>query len=72
MSKGKLRNQILDNLPEEVEEIDILREYINDVVNDIEGRVNDALDCFCFSSIEDIYRITDARDALKELSDDLY
>ena len=66
MAKGKLRNEIIDECPEEFK--DTLKSWIDNLETEL-GYVLSKLDV---SSLDDLTNIIDAQNALDVIIDELY
>ena len=66
MKTGELRSSVMDNCPEDFEQ------ELKNFIDNIEGLVNDVLSLMEIDHIDDIGRLEDAHDELKDLSKGLY
>ena len=60
------RTEMLRDCPEEFED------ELSRILDNIESRVNDALNLLDIKSLSDLHQIEDAQDKLTSLSEDLY
>lgn len=67
------RSDLMTKLPTETEEISEFESDLNEFLNEIEGRVQDAYDKLgSIDSIQDLGNVEDAYDILGSLATDLY
>jgi len=60
------RKEMLEDCPEEFEE------KLIEIIDHIEGKINDVLETFKITSLDDLGEIVKAHDELSELAGDLY
>ncbi len=66
MFKGKLRNEIMEDCPEE------FKEELKDWIDDLEAKLNSVLSELDIDSLSDLRNIEDAKEELEQIADGLY